>query len=61
MVKPTLVFLRLLKVVLNSCQSKLQGSATFNSHKNTKVGLTIYLHFTQGTIWVDDVELIEVK
>ena len=34
---------------------------TFNSRKNTKVGLTIYLHFTQGTIWVDDVELIEVK
>ena len=34
---------------------------TFNSRKNTKVGLTIYLHFTQGTIWVDDVELVEVK
>ena len=34
---------------------------TFNSRKNTKVGLTIYLHFTQGSIWVDDVELIEVK
>lgn len=34
---------------------------TFNSKKNTKVGLTIYLHFTKGTIWIDDVELIEVK
>lgn len=34
---------------------------TFNSRKNTKIGLTIYLHFTQGTIWVDDVELIEGK
>ena len=35
--------------------------ATFNSKKNTEIGLTIYLHFTKGTIWVDDVELIEVK
>ena len=34
---------------------------TFNSKKNTEIGLTIYLHFTKGTIWVDDVELIEVK
>ena len=34
---------------------------TFNSKNNTQVGITIYLHFTKGTIWVDDVELIEVK
>ena len=34
---------------------------TFNSRKNKELGLTIYLHFTKGTIWIDDVELIEVK
>ncbi len=34
---------------------------TFNSKKNTSIGLSIYLHFTQGTIWIDDVELVEVK
>lgn len=36
-------------------------TVTFNSKKNTAIGLSIYLHFTQGTIWVDDVELVEVK
>ena len=34
---------------------------TFNSKNNTELGLTIYLHFTKGTIWIDDVELIEAK
>lgn len=34
---------------------------TVNSRKNKELGLTIYLHFTKGTIWIDDVELIEVK
>lgn len=34
---------------------------TFNSRKNKELGLTIYLHFTKGTVWIDDVELIEVK
>lgn len=34
---------------------------TFNSRKNKELGLTIYLHFTKGTIWIDDIELIEVK
>lgn len=34
---------------------------TFKSGKNTELGLTIYLHFTKGTVWIDDVELVEAK
>ena len=34
---------------------------TFNSRSNTELGLTVYLHFTKGTIWLDDVEIIEAK
>lgn len=39
----------------------MEVKRVFNSRKNTSIGLTIFLHFTKGTVWIDDVELVEVK
>lgn len=35
-------------------------SRKFNTGKNTKIGVTLYFHKSTGTVWFDDVQIVEI-